>query len=146
MSVRRALAGAALVAMATAGCPFPDHTLGTGGIAIGGGGGGTGADRLTFSVQPSSANVNEIITPAVRVQVLDSTGAPDSAFASSIDISIAFNPVGGNLSGTTSVAPVNGTASFGDLVISKSGQGYTLRATASGATSALSNSFTIFAP
>ncbi len=146
MNVRHAFVGAALVAIATAGCPFPDRTLGTGGIAMGGGGGGTGADRLTFNVQPSSANVNEIITPAIQVQVLDSAGVPDSAFPSSINIAIGFNPVGGNLSGTTSVQPVNGIASFGDLVISKSGQGYTLRATAPGATAAASNSFTIFAP
>jgi len=48
------------------------------------------------------------------------------------------------LSGTLSVAPVNGTALFGDLVIDASGAGYVLQATAPGATTASSTSFTIF--
>ena len=59
-------------------------------------------------------------------------------------MSISVNPVGGRLSGTLSVAPVNGIALFGDLVISTSGAGYVLQASAPGAKSASSTSFTIF--
>src|SRR2546422_5195519 len=73
-----------------------------------------------------------------------SLGLPDSAFAGNITMSISVNPVGGRLSGTLSVAPVNGIALFGDLVISTSGAGYVLQASAPGATSASSSSFTIF--
>jgi len=59
---------------------------------------------------------------------------------------ISVNPVGGRLSGTLSVAPVNGIALFGDLVINLSGAGYVLQATAPGASTASSSSFTIFSP
>src|SRR5256885_389408 len=129
----------------TAACPY-DHLLTSNrGIAISGpGGSGSGPDALGFTVQPSSATAGNIITPAIQVLVRDSLGLPDSAFASNITMRISVNPVGGRLSGTLSVAPVNGIALFGDLVIDASGAGYVLQATAPGATTASSNSFTIF--
>src|SRR5213079_2778422 len=129
----------ALTALVAAACPY-DHLLtSNGGLAIGGGGGGgSGPDALAFTVQPSSATAGNIITPAIQVLVRDSLGLPDSAFAGTITMSISVNPVGGRLSGTLSVAPVR------DLVISTSGAGYVLQASAPGATSASSSSFTIF--
>ena len=148
MGMRNSYAIVVLAALATVGCPYSDllsSTSTNGGIAISGGG-STGTDALLFTVQPSSATAGNIITPAIQVTVFDSVGAPDSAFANPISIAIGINPVGGNLSGTLSVTPVNGIASFGDLVISSSGAGYTLVASASGATSASSASFTILAP
>jgi hypothetical protein len=117
-----------------------------GGIVISGGGGGAGEDSLRFSVQPSNATAGNIITPAIQVVVRDSIGNVDSSFTTAITISIGTNPVGGILSGTTSVAPVNGTALFGDLSIDKAGTGYVLRASASGAVTASSASFDILAP
>jgi len=117
-----------------------------GGIAIGGTGGGTGAGILSFAVQPSSATAGNIITPPVQVLVSDSLGIVDSTFTAPITITIGVNPVGGNLSGTTSVTPVNGTAQFGDLGIDTPGTGYVLRVGATGATAASSNSFNILAP
>jgi hypothetical protein len=54
-----------------------------------------------------------------------------------------LNPVGGNLSGSTTINPVNGVASFGDLKIDKSGQNYTLQASAARARSTSSQAFTI---
>jgi hypothetical protein len=44
-------------------------------------------------------------------------------------IAIGANPVGGTLSGTTTVAAVAGTATFANLSIDKAGAGYTLAAT-----------------
>lgn len=148
MGMKASFAVIALAALVTVGCPYSDLLSSTnGGIAIaGGGGGGTGPDALRFTVQPSNATAGNIITPAIQVTVFDSLGVPDSAFATPITIAIGVNPVGGNLSGTLSVAPVNAIASFGDLVISNSGAGYTLVASASGATGAASASFTILAP
>ena len=93
-----------------------------GGIVIGGTGGGSRGDTLHFSVQPSNATAGNIITPAIQVVVR------------------------GLLSGTTSVAPVNGIAQFGDLTIDKAGTGYVLRASVSGAAAATSSSFDILAP
>jgi hypothetical protein len=146
MSMKASLAMVMLAALATLGCPYSDLITSNGGLAIaGGGGGGTGPDALRFNVQPSNAVAGNIITPAIQVTVFDSLGVPDSAFTSPISIAIGVNPVGGNLSGTLSVTPVNAIASFGDLVISASGAGYTLSASAPGATSGTSASFTITA-
>lgn len=146
MGMKVSLAIVMLGALVTLGCPYSDLITSNGGLAIaGGGGGGTGPDALRFNVQPSNAVARNIITPAIQVTVFDSLGVPDSAFASPISIAIGVNPVGGNLSGTLSVTPVHAIASFGDLVISASGAGYTLVASAPGATSATSASFTITA-
>jgi len=138
------LAAATLLTVA---CPYDRLLTSSGGLAIGGGGrGGTGPDALAFTVQPSNATAGDIITPAIQVLVRDSLGVPDSSFAGSITISISVNPVGGRVSGSLSVAPVNGIALFGDLVIDRSGAGYVLQATAPGATTTSSTSFTIFSP
>ena len=137
-----------VTALVTVACPYDGRLTSNRGIAIGGGGGGggTGPDALSFLVQPSSATAGNIITPAIQVQVRDSLGIPDSAFAGTITMSISVNPVGGRLSGTLSVAPVNGIALFGNLVINASGTGYVLQATAPGARTASSGQFTIFSP
>src|SRR3989442_15088802 len=147
MGMRLSYMTVAVAALLTAACPY-DHLLTSNrGLAIGGGGGGgTGPDALAFTAQPSTATAGNIITPAIQVLVRDSLGRPDSAFAGSITMAISVNPVGGRLSGTLSVAPVNGIALFGDLVINRSGTGYVLQATAPGASTASSNAFTIFAP
>lgn len=147
MDMKLSCVTVALAALVTAACPY-DHLLtSNGGLAIGGGGGGgTGPDALAFTVQPSNATAGNIITPAIQVLVRDSLGRPDSAFAGSITMGISVNPVGGRLSGTLTVAPVNGVARFGDLVINQSAAGYVLQATAPGASTASSTSFTIFAP
>ncbi|OLC76705.1 MAG: hypothetical protein AUH78_05690 [Gemmatimonadetes bacterium 13_1_40CM_4_69_8] len=118
--------GIALVAVAAVGC-FPATEPITRGIAIGTTG-GTATDVLVFTVQPSNVTAGNVMTPAA-----------------SVTLTIGTNPVGGNLSGTTAVAPVNGVARFGDLSIDRSGTGYTLRATASGATAATSTTFDVLA-
>jgi hypothetical protein len=127
----------------------PGGPLGLGGnnpgIAISGTGGG-GARALSFAVQPSTATAGNIITPPIQVLVSDSLGIVDSTFTAAITITIGVNPAGGNLSGTTSVTPVNGIAQFGDLSINTPGTGYVLRVGATGATAASSNSFNILAP
>ena len=146
MGMKASLAIVMLGVLGTVGCPYSDLITSNGGIAIaGGGGGGTGPDALRFNVQPGNAVAGNIITPAIQVTVFDSLGVPDSAFATPISIAIGVNPVGGNLTGTLSVTPVKAIASFGDLVISASGAGYTLVASAAGASSATSASFTITA-
>src|SRR5213082_1767326 len=128
----------------------PGGPLGLGGnnagLDIGGRGGGGGSALLSFTVQPSTATEGNIITPPIQVRVADSLGNVDSSFTTAITITIGVNPVGGNLSGTTSVTPVNGIAQFGDLSINTPGTGYALRVGATGATAASSNSFNILAP
>jgi hypothetical protein len=139
--MRRRYVGLALIAFATAGCPQEDLLLtGTQGF---GGGGGPGTDRLEFSQEPSAARVGQVITPAILVTVLDSLGNPDTTYLFTVNVGINLNPTGGNLTGTITVAPVRGVASFGNLAIDKAGNGYSLITTAPNATSATSTGFNI---
>jgi len=137
--------GIALVAAGAVGCPGPE-LLGNRGIFIGHRG-GTGSDVLAFRVQPSNVTAGNIMTPALQVQIQDTLGNVDTSFTASVTIALGTNPVGGRISGTTSVAPVNGVALFGDLIIDKAGTGYTLAASASAsaATGATSASFDVIA-
>ena len=111
-------------------------------ITAPGGGGSPSPVKLAFSVQPTNALTQATITPAVQVAVQDSNGNV---------VTNATNPVtlaltgGSGLSGTLTVTPQNGVASFSDLSLSTAGS-YTLSATSSGLTSATSSSFTITAP
>jgi len=142
MGMRLKYLGVALTALLATGCPQGDVLIGNGGLGIGSGG-GSGSHTLVFTVQPSKANVGDPILPPILVTVQDSLGNPDSSFTAAVTIATASNPVGGNLSGTTSVTPANGIARFGDLSIDKVGSGYTLRATAPRATAATSTSFNV---
>ena len=148
LSMRHTRWSLLLVAGALGACDVgPGGPLGlggnNGGIPIGGTGGGNGADTLGFAVQPSNATAGNIITPAIQVIVRDSLGNPDTSFTAAITITIGVNPSGGALSGTASVAPVNGIAQFGDLTIDKAGTGYVLRASGTRAVGASSNTFDI---
>jgi hypothetical protein len=100
---------------------------------------------LGFSVQPSSAVVGAAITPAVQVEVRDQFGARLTTATNSITLAIGTNPGGGTLSGTTTVAAVNGVATFSGLSIDRAGSGYTLTATSTGLTGTTSSGFGISA-
>jgi adhesin/invasin len=84
---------------------------------------------LEFQQEPSDADAGAIITPAITVRAVDMIGITDLLFTDDITISIGNNPGGGTLSGTTTVAAVNGVATFDDISIDKAGSGYTLTAT-----------------
>jgi hypothetical protein len=134
-----------LLALVISGC-FGGQGSGLVGISGGNGGnGGSGTPGLGFFVQPNSANVGQTISPAVEIVVSDSLGGTDSSFTGSITISLASNPTGATLSGTTVRQPVNGIASFTNLAIDRAGT-YTLQASANGATPVSSNGFTINTP
>jgi hypothetical protein len=134
-----------LLALVISSC-FGGEGSGLVGISGGNGGnGGNGSSALGFFLQPNSADVGQTISPAVEIVVRDSLGGTDSSFTGSITISLASNPTGATLSGTTVRQPVNGIASFTNLAIDRAGS-YTLQASANGATSVTSNGFTINAP
>lgn len=84
--------------------------------------------QLAFTVQPSNAVVGAVITPAIEVTALDATGGVVTAYSDSVRITIATNPSGGKVAGTTTVLAVAGVARFTDLKINKAGVGYTLQA------------------
>ncbi len=112
------------------------------GVNGGNGGDGSGGPSLDFFVQPNTANVGQIITPAVEVVVRDSLGGTDSSFTGSITIGLGLNSTGASLSGTTVERPTNGIATFNNLAIDQVGT-YTLSASASGASTASSSAFLI---
>ncbi len=129
-----------LLAILVSGC-FGGQGSGLVGIS-GGNGGSNTPPVLGFFVQPNSANAGQTISPAVEVLARDSLGNIDTAFTGSITIGLASNSTGATLSGTTVVRPVNGIASFNNLAIDKAGT-YTLQASASGAETVTSNTFSI---
>ncbi len=97
-------------------------------------------DHLAFDVQPTNSVAGVAISPAVTVRILDSNGVQTNSTAN-VTLVIGTNPGGGTLSGTTTVAAVNGVATFSNLSINKAGTGYTLAAsgTVTGATSGTFN-------
>jgi hypothetical protein len=106
------------------------------------------ATHLVFTVQPSTTLPFTTIRPAVQVAAADDLGNTVTTFTGSVTIAIGRNGgllLPGMLSGTKTVTLVNGVATFADLSIDQLGNGYTLRATASGLTGAESASFNISA-
>jgi hypothetical protein len=107
------------------------------------------ATQLRFTVQPTNTLPLTTITPAVEVAALDALGNPVSGFTGTITIAIGYDAsLLGNavLSGTLNVTAVSGVARFSNLSIDEIGLGYTLRATATGLTSAESGPFNIGTP
>src|SRR5439155_75897 len=84
-----------------------------------------GAAMLVFTVQPSTAAAGAAITPAMQVAVQDAQGNTVTTATTSITLAIGTNPASGTLAGTTTVAAVNGVASFANLSINNPGTGYT---------------------
>ncbi|HEY6225048.1 MAG TPA: hypothetical protein VIW26_14780, partial [Gemmatimonadales bacterium] len=101
------------------------------------------ATQLAFTVQPSNTGAGAIITPAVQVTALDAGGNTATGFLGNVTMTIGTNAGSGTLSGTLTVGSAAGVATFTDLSINKLGTGYTLKATASGLSSATSLPFNI---
>jgi len=98
-------------------------------------------DSLIFTQQPVITNINSVITPAVRVQIVDQFG--NEVQTSGINVAIALNSGTGSLTGTSPIATNSlGIASFEDLEIDDVGA-KTLITTSSGLDSKISSSFNI---
>jgi hypothetical protein len=106
----------------------------------------TGLTRQTvFTTQPSSVTAGSAIAPAVVVEVRDLQNNVDASFTGLVTIAIRINAGGGTLLGTPSTNAVAGIATFSNLIIDKSGIGYTLQASATGVITGASNSFAVSA-
>jgi hypothetical protein len=103
--------------------------------------------HLVFGVQPSAAAEEAAIAPPVQVAVQDSSGALVTSFTGEVTLAITegTGDPEAELSGMTTVAAVGGLATFSDLSIDNAAKGYTLTATAPGATAAVSAAFRITA-
>ncbi|MHA8062352.1 beta strand repeat-containing protein, partial [Aquirufa beregesia] len=100
------------------------------------------AAKLSFQVQPSNAGALATISPAINVRIEDTHGNLTSSTAN-VTIDFGTNAGSGTLSGTKTVAAVNGVATFSDLSINNAATGYTLAVSSAGLTGATSNPFNI---
>ena len=101
------------------------------------------ATRLGFAQQPGTAIAGSPMVPAVRVAIQDDLLNTVTSAGNTVTIALAGNPGGATLSGTKTVAAVNGVATFSNLSLDRAGTGYTLMASASGLTSATSLPFDV---
>jgi subtilase family serine protease len=100
--------------------------------------------HLLFSQQPTNVAAGSAITPAVAVEVLDSSNnVVTTDNSDTITIMLGANPGGGILSGSTNVTVSSGVATFTNLSINKTGNGYTLNASSGSLTGATSSTFNI---
>jgi streptogramin lyase len=95
---------------------------------------------IHFVAQPSNTVVNQVIAPAVSVQVLDSTAAP----LPGVSVTLALTGPGTLGGSTTATTNATGIATFANLTVSAVGTGDTLQASALGAM-VTSNAFNITA-
>ena len=86
------------------------------------------AHQLTFTSQPTALVAGVVISPPVVVTAQDMAGDVATSFSGSVTLSLGTNAAGATLLGTTTMAAINGVATFSDLHIDKSGAGLTLQA------------------
>src|SRR6266550_2182293 len=98
---------------------------------------------LAFIVQPSVGVVGLPLSPAVQVAIRDAAGNVMTAATNPVILAIGANLSNAALSGTTTVAAVNGIATFSTLRLSNVGTGYTVNAYAAGLRGATSATFSI---
>ncbi len=103
------------------------------------------ATQLLFTGQPSAGVAGNAITPGVQVTVQDGSGntVATSTAAITVAITTGTGTTGATLSGTKTHAAAAGVAAFNDLVIDRSGSGYTLTASAASVASDTSTAFGI---
>ena len=100
--------------------------------------------HLAFATQlPASSEANAIISPPVRVALQDSLGNTVPGATDTVTLALAANPNDAILLGTTTVAAIDGIATFADLRVDRPGSGYTLAATAARRTDVTSAPFVV---
>lgn len=97
------------------------------------------ATRLRFAEQPANGKAG--VPFATAIEVTDANGNRVESATNDITVQLT-QPGGASLSGTLTVSAVDGLASFNDLSIDLVGN-YSLTASTSGLTAAVSNSFNI---
>jgi FKBP-type peptidyl-prolyl cis-trans isomerase 2 len=100
------------------------------------------ATKLVVTTQPpASVSAGSTITFAVAAE--DSFGNVDPTFTNLVSASLSTNPTGATLNGTTTVTVNSGVASFTDLSVNKTGNGYILQASTSGLSSVKGTAFSV---
>lgn len=94
--------------------------------------------QLAFGTQPSDGQARAVMTP-FTVEVQDAFGNLVPGATDTVTVTLDQPPP--TVSGTLSVAAVNGVATFNNVMVSKSGSAYTITASAPGLTPATSTAF-----
>jgi hypothetical protein len=103
-------------------------------------------DHLGFDTQPpATLAAGQVLSPAVTVDVLDSTGAVVTGSTASISLTLSGGNPSATLGGTTMVDAVGGVATFDTLTVDLVGTGYTLTAESDPLTPAVSDPFEVTA-
>jgi alpha-tubulin suppressor-like RCC1 family protein len=109
-------------------------------------GDGTGPStptHLAFVVQPSSVGIEGTLVPGLVVVVRDAAERTVWSWTDTIEVALGAGSGAATLHGTTRVAPVSGTAVFGDLALDDIGADYRLLATSGTLEAAVSEPFTV---
>lgn len=102
------------------------------------------AGKLAFVVQPSKSVAGASFQPPVSVELRGDDGQKLSE-AIGIALTVSGGTADAQFVGTTTATTVDGVATFSELGIDLVGQGYTLKASAAGITSATSDAFDVVA-
>ena len=100
------------------------------------------ASKAMITIHPSGAVNGEALTTQPVIRITDASGNTVTSSTVNVVASIASG-TGGTLSGTTTVAAVNGVATFTNLVLSGTPGNFTLAFTPTSLTAATSNSFAL---
>ncbi|HEV8357353.1 MAG TPA: hypothetical protein VGQ17_11365 [Gemmatimonadales bacterium] len=102
--------------------------------------------QLAFTIQPSQALRDSTIAPPVTVEVRGASGARIAGATNTVMLALGANPSGAALGGTTTVAAVDGLATFANLRLTERARGYALVAASGTLTPAPSSAFNIVVP
>ena len=102
--------------------------------------------QLSFVVQPAQTLRDSIIAPSMTVEMRGASGARIAGATNTVTLSLGTNPSGAALAGTTSVAAVDGVATFANLRVTERARGFTLVATSGSLTPDTSTTFDIVLP
>ncbi len=100
------------------------------------------ASLLFVSAQPPST-VTAGSAFGLTVTAKDQFGNIATGFTGSVQVALKNNPATGSLGGTVVVSSTSGVAAFSNLMLDTAGNGYTIQATGTGVTDAITNSFNV---
>ncbi len=99
------------------------------------------AAQLVFIDGPETVSRNTAFV--VQAAISDAYGNVVTTAANSVTVSVAKNPGGSTLGGTTTMTAVNGYVTFSNLTLNRKGKGYLIRISSAGLTSTTTNPFNV---
>ena len=101
------------------------------------------ATKAMITTNPAGAAAGAAFTTQPVVRITDSSG--NTVTTSTVNVVASIGSGSGTLSGTTTVAAINGVAAFSDLVLTGTAGNFTLTFTPTSLTAATSNNFALSA-